>query len=77
VPDCDDEDGEDPDVELLAVLDGDFDHWAELQRMSDIASLAGGPNDVFLLILPLSKEQLDHPSNDFLGQQIREATFAA
>lgn len=72
---CDDEEGDEPDVELLAVLDGEFDRWAEVRRMSEIASAAGAPSGAFLLILPLTIDEFDQPPNDFFGEQIREASF--
>lgn len=76
VPDCDDDDDcEDPDVELLAVLDGEFDRWDEIHIMSQIASEAGAPHGVFVVILPLSQAEYENPRNDLIGRQIREAVF--
>lgn len=76
VPDCDCDDCEDADAELLVVLADGFDRDAELWRMSEIASEAGAPEGVFLLIRPLSREQYERPNNDFLGQRILDAAFA-
>ena len=73
--DCEPDDG--ADIQVIAVLQDEFDRDVEISEVSKIASAVGTDFGVFLLIVPVSESEFRSPDTSRRGLEIQQSVRVA